>query len=87
MIVILCNSFDDAKDAYDELVEFLNTYEPWHIKETYNASYCVETDDDLRYIFIDFRLKGLFPKDDQIDVSKFFEGLDDFYGNVTGNYL
>lgn len=70
MIVILCNSFEEAQDSYDQFVSFLDSFEPWSIKETYNAAYCVETDDDLRYIFIDRRLNTwfqLFDHPDEID--------------------
>lgn len=81
MIVVLCNSFWDVKDAYDCFVTFLEENEPWSIVETYDAAYCVETDDDLRFIFVDYRMQNLF-KDmtpDYIDMVEFFEGLEDYY--------
>lgn len=82
MIVILCNSFEDAKDAYDCFVTFLENYEPFSIKRTFNASYCVETDDDLRYIFVDYRFEKLFQQfdtPDYVDMEEFFEGIDEYY--------
>lgn len=85
MIVVLCDSFKDAQDAYDIYVSVLEECEPYSIKQTYNAAYCVETDDDLRYIFIDRRLKMLFRKfdrPDEIDVTDFFDNVDrQYYGN------
>lgn len=86
IIVILCNSFEEAQDGYDIFVSFLEKYEPWSIRNTFNASYCVETDDDLRYIFVDHRLKSsfyTFDRPDEIWLEDFFEGIDEYYfGNV-----
>lgn len=82
MILILCNSFEDVQDGYDAFVQFLEDNEPWSIRKTYNSSYCVETDDDLRYIFIDYRMKNLFfnfDKPDVIELEEFFEGIEDYY--------
>lgn len=81
MIVVLCNSFEDAQDCYDMFVSFLENFEPFSIKKTYNSSYCIETDDDLRYIFVDYRFKPLFynfDKPDIIEADEFFEGICEF---------
>lgn len=83
MIVVLCDSFEQAQDAYDTFVSFLEYVDPWSIRKTYNCSYCVETDDDLRYIFIDYRMRKLFYKicnPDCVDVEEFFQGLEEYYG-------
>lgn len=83
MIVILCNSWQDAKDAYDCFIDFLERCVSYCIRKTYNSSCCIETDDDLRYIFVDHRFKNLFykiDKPDTLDVVEFFEGIEDFYG-------
>lgn len=53
MIVILCNSFDEAKDGFVRFMDFLEAYEPLNISKVFEYSYCVETDDNLRYIFVD----------------------------------
>lgn len=79
MIVILCPSFYDAMDAYDIFVSFLEHAEPFSIRRTYDSCYCVETDDDLRYIFTDYRLRNVFRTPDTIDVDEFFEHINDFY--------
>lgn len=82
MIVILCNSFDEAKDGFSRFMDFLETYEPFSISKVFEYSYCVETDDDLRYIFVDRRFKSLFHgfcKPDEVDMEEFFEGLDEYY--------
>lgn len=82
MIVILCNSFETAKDGFEAFLGFLEEYEPQSISKVFKASYCVETDDDLRYIFVDRRFKPLFQtfdKPDEIELEQFFEGIDDFY--------
>ena len=80
MIVILCDSFDDAKEVFEIFLEYLNR-ECYVIKQNFKACYCVETDDDLRYIFIDYRMRNIF-KDmtpDFLDVEEFFEGLPNYY--------
>lgn len=83
MIVILCNSFEEVQDGYDAFVSFLEEYEPFSIKETHNAAYCVDTDDDLRYVFIDYRFEKMFYRFnepvDTIELEEFFEGIDEFY--------
>lgn len=75
MIVILCNSFEEAMDAYDMFLSFLEEFEPFSIRKTYRVCYCVETDDDLRYIFTDYRMEKIFDSPDKIDVDRFFEGI------------
>lgn len=82
MIVILCNSFDEAKDGFARFMDFLETYEPLSVSKVFEYSYCVETDDDLRYIFVDYRFKPLFHgfcRPDEVDIEEFFEGLDRYY--------
>lgn len=63
-------------------MDFLETYEPLSITKVFEYSYCVETYDDLRYIFVDYRFKPLFDsfdKPDEIEVEEFFDGIDDYY--------
>lgn len=83
MILVLCDSFGDAQDAYDMFVSFLENNEPWSIKNTWDAAYCVETDDDLRYIFVYYRMEYLLWKKldrpDVIDVYSFFDNLNNIY--------
>lgn len=82
MIIILCDSYQDAKDAYDIFMDYLEHYEPWEIRVIYKNCLCVETWDDLRYLFIYYRcLELLSPedKDDVLYVDHFFEGLPGFY--------
>lgn len=76
MIAILCPSFAEAKDAFYMFLKAIQDVEPWRIQYIYDASYCVETDDDLRYIFTDYRLGALYSKilkADLIDQDEFFE--------------
>lgn len=75
MIVVLCSSFEEAQFAYDIFVEFLEENYPWNIKQLYDAAYCVETDDDLKYVFVDYRFEHLFNKSDVMDMGEFFEGI------------
>ncbi len=82
MIVVLCESFQDAQDAFDIFVQFLEEVEPFSILEVYENCLCVDTDDDLRYVFVDYHLEHEFDKLtlDILDADEFFEGLEDYYG-------
>lgn len=60
MIVVLCESFRKAQDTFYEFVDALRDSGEWVIKEVWPSEYCVETDDDLRYIFIDEMYGHLF---------------------------
>lgn len=81
MIVILCDSYQDAKDGYDIFMDYLEHHEPWEIKEVYNSCQCVETWDDLRYIFVYYRCADAFlkMKPDIMSLEEFFESLPGFY--------
>lgn len=70
------------KDGFDRFMEFLETYEPLSISRVFEYSYCVETDDDLRYVFIDYRFRFLFQSfdsPDEVELEEFFEGIYDYY--------
>lgn len=81
MILILCNSFLDAKDAFDSFVDYMEHNEPWDLREVFPSGNLVITDDDLRYIFIH---RGYLPEIDTrtadlIDVDEFFNDIIDRY--------
>lgn len=82
MIVVLCNSFEEAQESFYIFLDFLETYEPSSISKVFKPAYCVETDDDLRYIFVDYRFRNLFHSfctPDIIEKDEFFEGINEFY--------
>lgn len=81
IIVVLCDSFYAAMAAYDIFIEYLKIVEPFSIRKEYKECYCVETDDDLRYIFVDYRMKNVFKNmtPDYLDVAEFFEGVPGFH--------
>ena len=81
MIVILCESFKDAKEAFDIWLRILSWENPRSIRTIYKNSCCVETDDDLRYIFVDQRMRSVFDKmrPDILTAEKFFDGVMDIY--------
>lgn len=81
MIVILCKSFKSACQAFQLFLEFLVDNEPWSIRNRFESVNCIETNDDLRYIFIDSRCAGVFEPItvDILTVQEFFEGINDFY--------
>lgn len=81
MIVVLCNSFREAQDAFADFMDFLEKNEPLSITNVFEYSYCVEID-HLRYIFVDYRFGNMFKKFDRqdcVDKDEFFEGLDEYY--------
>lgn len=81
MIVILCETFQAAIDAFEEYLSFLYDNDPWCIKKIFEHCNCVETDEDLRYIFIDQRFKSIFEgmRPDIIFESDFFDGIHEYY--------
>lgn len=85
MIIILCDSWKDACDAYDCFLVFLEINEPFAIRKEFHYCNCVETFDDLRYIFIDYRVAKIFRdmKPDVIDVHDFFEGIEYYYDDYV----
>lgn len=82
MIVILCDSFKAAKDAFDIFISVLENNEPWNIKDVFTSCLCVELMDDLRYIFVDWRLSSVFHEmtPDILGDDEFFEDLEEHYG-------
>lgn len=90
MIVILCNSFQDAQIAFSNFMTFLETYEPLSITNVYECSYCVEVD-DIRYMFVDRRFKKLTKSFDlivdHIDMDEFFEDLGEYYIEVYDSIM
>lgn len=87
MIAILCPSFYDAIRDFWYFLSMLQQECVWCVKKVYESEYCVETDDDLRYIFVDYRMEDVFKKmnADIIDSETFFEFEWGF--RVEGGYL
>ncbi len=85
MIVIFCDDFQDAQDAYQIFTDFLAQYEPGIIIQEDPYSLRVSTDEDLTYIFVDYRMAGVFQgvTEDMMDVEEFFEDLFSYYGVET----
>lgn len=80
MIVVLCDSFSSAQKAFDFFMCILECDYPGVIRRKYESELCVETDDDLRYIFVDWRMSEIFREmtPDIMDEEDFFEGLEDW---------
>lgn len=81
MIVILCDNYQDASDAFDIFCSFCERYEPFMLVDTDQYSLRCTSDDDLIYIFIDYRFKDVIVDEyvDVIEVDEFFEGLYSHY--------
>lgn len=82
MIAILCDSFEETQDAFDVFVSFLEKNDSCSIKSIDDASYCVETDDDLKYVFADYRFESLFRTFECVDIineNDFFQNIEECY--------
>lgn len=66
MVVVLCDSFEDAVDAFHDYLDYIREETADVIVEIWEDCNCVETDDDMRYIFIDKRFKGVFDKNNDV---------------------
>lgn len=78
MIVILCDTWQEAIDGFDIFMQFLEEQIPWSIKRVWEACYCVETDDDLKYLFTHYKMSNVFDTLDLVNYDKFVEGLDNW---------
>lgn len=74
MIVVLCETFEEAQLSYHVYLDYLSEVMPWVIKRIFGKCFCVETDDNLRYIFIHKGFSSVFEKlnPDFIDRDDFF---------------
>lgn len=82
MIVVLCDGFQEALDAFDCFIQFLEEEEPWSIRKINEFALRVETEYDLTYIFTDYHYAGAFEEKtlDILDATVFFEGIDYWEG-------
>lgn len=78
MFVILCNSFEEARSNFEDFISYLEECEPDSIVHIYKHSFGVDTDCDIRYVFIDYRMRGLFRNLGscfEMGVDEFMDGL------------
>ena len=61
-ILVLCDDYPMAKNAYNAWVTFLKDTEPGFIQNYSEANLSVETGRLLRYIFCDYRMESLLEK-------------------------
>ena len=88
MIVVMCDSWKNAQEAYEDYISFIDSYcVDWAIVERYDLCCCVHTDDGFRVIFIDRRIAGSFGEsgNDFIGEEDFFEELHHYY-SCWGDY-
>lgn len=96
MVVILCDTWEEAQDAFDVFWTYVNDKEPWTIWRVYAPCLCLELDCNIRYLFTITKMVTFFEKFtlDIVDESSFFEALyaeddDDNYiygGMLHGGY-
>lgn len=86
MIVVLCDSFEEAVSAFKIFLDFLLNNEPWHRLKIFDYANMVETDDNLRYIFVSYEYSETFKnmKPDLVDLYDFLNGIDEFYYSRQG---
>ena len=83
MIVILCKNVWDAANAFN-LFKNLLINNGDCITRVWDACNCVETDSDLKYIFIDYRMEPFFENigADIMDEDEFLFGVEEMYNIV-----
>lgn len=81
MVIITCDDYEQAAGAFRYFFDILNYNDPWFIKNVFKHSLCVETDDVLRYIFVDHRYVSALEelKPDILDADEFFEDIEEYY--------
>lgn len=81
MIVILCENDWEAHDKFDLFMQVLQDNEGDSITRVWPECCCVETDSDLKYMFVDYRMEPIFEARgcDIIDEDDFLYGLDEMY--------
>lgn len=80
MVIILCDDFKEATDSFETFVNFLENTQPWTITSIEHHANSVLTDDDIRYLFIDYHYLLAFrclgdEMTDIIDCDLFLEDL------------
>lgn len=83
MIVVLCESFQEAKESFQYFLEYLNGYDSFLIKSVNRYANWIETIEDLKYVFIDYRFAKCY-RDVGVDFighDCFFEDADFYYEN------
>lgn len=76
MIVIVCDNFRQATICFEAFRDHIIDTEPWIIENSYDYALSLETDDNLRYIFIDYRYIPLYEKNE--DIMEFIDVYDFF---------
>lgn len=81
-IVVLCDTYQDASDAFDCFVDYMEYLEPWEIRKAFGYCNCIELEEDLRYLFVYHKCVDLFldkPGYEIISCEEFFETFNDLY--------
>lgn len=88
MIAILCKDMWRAKQAFELFMQVLMDNEPYSITRVWSECNCVETDSDLKYIFIDYRMEPMFQKmkADIINEDEFLFGIEDVFEIEMGRF-
>lgn len=78
MVVVLCDDYRDAEQAFRAWIAFLQTPPTDEISNIDKYSLRVETSDGQTYVFIDYRFKNVFNKKPVIfeTVGEFFNVYD-----------
>ena len=82
VVIVMCDTWKDAQRAYKIYQELLDDNEPpSFIVERNDYCCCLQTDEDIRYIFVDRRMAKQFNQNlnDFIDVDMFLYEMNDYY--------
>lgn len=77
LVVLLCDTYEEAEEAFDIFLNWAEDHEGWLIEHIYASSYGIAMMDGYSYIFIDARMVDMFVgKADTIEyVGEFFDEL------------
>lgn len=88
MVVIYCQNYQQAEQDFYYFLSILQQEESWTINQVFDNQLCVETDDDLRYLFVDPYLFTKYynneKENDIVEAEEFFDYIHNWYGLAAG---
>ena len=83
LVVILCDDYYDAEEAYDIFKEWFQRHEDWTLARYYDNENGLTTNDGFAYVFIDSQLLNFFTRltESIVYVDQFFDEImtDEYY--------
>lgn len=79
LILIICPSFEESQKAFISFLDYELNFDANLILRADKFSNSIDTDDDLRYVFIPYQFEHMFDDDmpDKVQMGDFFNDLMD----------